>query len=75
MVSLRDRIIGAILVLIVLAAQKLWMGPAIMFLSGGLILAYVVWVTGRWKNDVAEVLPLRNQNLWVDSGSGSRPKL
>ena len=58
MVSLRDRIIGAILVLIVLAAQKLWMGPAIMFLSGGLILAYVVWVTGRWKNDVAEVLPI-----------------
>ena len=32
------------------------MGPAI-FLSGGLILAYVVWVTARWKNDAAVVLP------------------
>ncbi len=57
-VSLRDRIIGAAFVLIVLAMQIRWMGPAIIFLSGGLMLAYAVWVTARWKNDAAEVLPI-----------------
>jgi len=57
-ISLRDRIIGAVLVLIVLAVQTRWMGPAIIFLSGGLVLAYAVWLTPRWKNDAAVVLPI-----------------
>jgi hypothetical protein len=57
-VPLRDRVIGAVLVLIVLAAQTRWMGSAIIFLSGGLVLAYGVWVAARWKNDAAAVLPI-----------------
>ncbi len=55
---LRDRIAGALLVLIVLAAQTHWMGPAIIFLSGGLVVSYGVWITARWKNDAAAVLPV-----------------
>ncbi|HUE21190.1 MAG TPA: HXXEE domain-containing protein [Bryobacteraceae bacterium] len=57
-VSPRDRIAGAALVLIVLAAQTRWMGPPIIFLSGGLILAYGVWVAARWNNNAAAVLPI-----------------
>jgi hypothetical protein len=45
-------------VLIVLAAQTHWMGPAIIFLSGGLVVSYGVWITARWKNDAAAVLPV-----------------
>ncbi len=55
---LRDRIVGALLVLIVLAAQTHWMGPAIIFISGGLVVSYGVWITARWKNDAAAVLPI-----------------
>jgi Protein of unknown function with HXXEE motif len=55
--SLRDRIAGAVFVLIVLAAQTRWMGRAIVLLSGGLVVAYVVWVAARWSNDAAAVLP------------------
>ena len=55
---LRDRIVGALLVLIVLAAQTHWMGPAIIFISGGLVVSYGVWITARWKNDAAAVLPV-----------------
>jgi len=57
-VSPRDRIVGAVFVLIVLAAQTHWMGPAIILLSGGLAVAYGVWVAARWKNDTAAVLPI-----------------
>jgi Protein of unknown function with HXXEE motif len=54
----RDRIIGALLVLAVVAAQTRWMGPPIIFLSGGLVVCYGVWVAARWKNDAAAVLPV-----------------
>jgi len=57
-VSWRDRIAGAILVVAALAAQTHWMGPAIVFLSGGLVVAYLVWVAARWRNDPAAVLPM-----------------
>ncbi len=53
----RDRIAGALLVLAVVAAQTRWMGPPIIFLSGGLVVCYGVWVAARWKNDAAAVLP------------------
>jgi len=56
--SWRDRTVGAIFVLIVLAAQTRWMGYAIVLLSGGLVLAYGVWAAARWKNDPAAVLPI-----------------
>jgi len=55
--STRDRVVGGALVLIVLAAQTHWMGPAIILLSGGLVVAYGVWVVAPWKNDAAAVLP------------------
>ena len=54
----RDRILGGVFVLIVLAAQTRWMGRAVIFLSGGLILSYGVWALARWKNDPAVVLPI-----------------
>jgi hypothetical protein len=57
-VSWRDRGAGAVFVLIVLAAQTRWMGPAIIFLSGGLVVAYGVWAAAPWKNDAAAVLPI-----------------
>src|ERR1035438_1489743 len=53
-----DRMVGAVFVLIILVAQTRWMGPAIILLSVGLVLAYGVWVAGRWRNDAAAVLPL-----------------
>ena len=56
--SWRDRIVGAILVAAALAAQTNWMGPAIIFLSGGLVVAYIVWAAARWRNDPAAVLPV-----------------
>ena len=56
--SLRDRIIGAAFVAIVLAAQTHWMGPAILLLSGGLLLTYILWAFAPWKNDTAAVLPI-----------------
>jgi hypothetical protein len=57
-VSMGDRIIGAVLVLIVLAAQTHWMGSAIVLFSGGLAVAYIVWATAHWKNGAAAVLPI-----------------
>jgi uncharacterized protein with HXXEE motif len=57
-VSWRDRITGAVLVSIALAAQTHWMGPAIILLSGGLVLVYGVWAAARWNNDAAAVLPI-----------------
>ena len=51
---LRDRIAGALLVLIVLAAQTHWMGPAIIFLSGGLVVSYGVWI-----KPAGRTMPLR----------------
>jgi len=57
-VPLRDRVLGTVLVLIVLAAQTYWMGPAIILLSGGLVVAYAVWLAAPWKNDAARVLPI-----------------
>jgi hypothetical protein len=57
-VSWRDRMVGAVLVAIVLAAQTHWMGPAIILLSGGLVLTYGVWAAARWRNDAAAVLPV-----------------
>jgi hypothetical protein len=56
-VPVRDRIVGAVLMAIVLAAQTRWMGLPIIFLSGGLVVSYVVWVAARWRNDGDAVLP------------------
>jgi hypothetical protein len=56
--SWRERLLGAVFVLLVIAAQTYWMGPAIILLSGGLAVAYAVWAFGRWKNDVRAILPM-----------------
>lgn len=53
-----DRIAGAVFVLVVVAAQALWMGRATILLSVGLVVAYLVWIATRWKNDPAAVLPM-----------------
>jgi Protein of unknown function with HXXEE motif len=57
-ISLRNRMVGGGLVLTVVAAQTYWMGPAIVLLSAGLVATYGIWVTARWKNDGAAVLPV-----------------
>lgn len=57
-VTWRDRIVGAVFVLVVLTAQVCWMGRAAALLSVGLVIAYLLWVAARWKNDPAAVLPM-----------------
>jgi len=57
-VTPRDRIIGAVFVVVVVVAQVRWMGRASMLLSVGLVVAYLFWVAARWKNDPAAVLPM-----------------
>ena len=56
-ITSRDRIVGAFLVLLILAAQALWMGRATAVLGVGVVLAYLLWIAARWKNDPASVLP------------------
>ena len=51
--SWHDRVVGAALMLIVLAAQTHWMGLAIILLSGGLVLAYGVWVCAKSERSSA----------------------
>jgi hypothetical protein len=45
-------------VLAVVATQVRWMGRATTVLSVGLVIAYLLWLATRWKNDPAAVLPL-----------------
>jgi hypothetical protein len=54
----RDRIAGAVFVLAVVATQVRWMGRATTVLNVGLVIAYLLWLATRWKNDPAAVLPL-----------------
>lgn len=53
----RDRILGAVFVLIAVTAQARWMGSATTLLSAGLAIAYLFWIAAHWKNDPAAVLP------------------
>jgi len=55
-VTTRDRICGAVFVLVVFAPQVRWMGRATTVLSVGLILAYLLCVATPWKNDPAALL-------------------
>jgi O-antigen/teichoic acid export membrane protein len=57
-VRLRDRIVGAVFVLVVVTAQVCWMGRASILLSAGLLIAFLLWIAARWKNDPAAVLPM-----------------
>jgi Protein of unknown function with HXXEE motif len=52
-----NRIVGAILVAAAIFLNYKTMGPATNFLSGGLIVAYLVWAFGRWTYNVS-ALPL-----------------
>ncbi len=54
----RDRIAGAVFVLVVVIVQTRWMGVAATLLSVGLVVAYVFWIASRWKNDPVSVLPM-----------------
>jgi uncharacterized protein with HXXEE motif len=57
-VTSRDRIVGAIFVLLVVTVQTHWMGRAVILLSVGLVIAYLVWIAARWNNDPVAVLPM-----------------
>lgn len=57
-IPLRDRLAGGGVVLAILAMQSYWMGPAVVLLSGGLIVTYVLWLAAPWKNDTVAVLPI-----------------
>lgn len=54
----RDRVVGAVFVLVVVAAQVRWMGRATTLLSVGLVISYLLWAATRWKNDPGAVLPM-----------------
>jgi hypothetical protein len=54
----RDRILGALFVLLAIGAQVLFMGPAIALLCLGLLFAYMFWVTTRWTNNSSKILPI-----------------
>ena len=54
----RDRIAGAVFVLVVVIVQTRWMGRAATLLSVGLVVAYLFWIAARWKNDPVAVLPM-----------------
>gem|GEM_PF-1666581 len=54
----RDRTLGALFVLIAVAAQVLFMGPAIALLCLGLVIAYLFWVATRWTNNPSKILPI-----------------
>lgn len=56
-ITSRDRIVGALLVLVALTAQMLWMGRATVVLGIGMVVAYLLWIAGRWNNNPAAVLP------------------
>jgi hypothetical protein len=57
LMTLRERIVGAVSVLAAVAGQVWWMGRAAVVLSVGLVIAYLLWIAARWKNDSAAVLP------------------
>ena len=57
-ITTSDRVTAATLVLLLLAAQTWWMGRPVIFLSGGLIIAYGIWAFARWNNDATTVLPV-----------------
>jgi hypothetical protein len=54
----RDRFIGAAFVLVAAGTQSLWMGRGVIFLSVGLVIAYLLWLATPWKDEPARVLPI-----------------
>lgn len=56
--TFRDRSVGAVLVLAVVAAQSYWLGRGVTLLSVGLFIVYLVWAVTPWKNEPARVLPV-----------------
>jgi hypothetical protein len=54
----RDRTLGALFVLVAIAVQVLFMGPAISLLCLGLVIAYLFWVATRWTNNPRKILPI-----------------
>jgi len=53
-----ERAVGAVFVLLVVAAQVHWMGRASTLLSVALVVSYLLWATTRCRNDPAAVLPV-----------------
>ncbi|MGA2811346.1 MAG: HXXEE domain-containing protein [Candidatus Acidiferrum sp.] len=57
-VTPRDRMLGALFVLLAVTAESHWMGRATILLSVALVLAYVLWIAAAWNNDPVAVLPV-----------------
>ena len=57
-VGSRDRIAGAVFVLVVVAAQVRWMGSAAALLTVSLIVSYLLWIAAPWRNDPVSIVPI-----------------
>ncbi len=56
--DLNDCDLGAVFVLVVVAAQARSMESAVILLSVGLLIAYLLWITTNRKNGPAAILPM-----------------
>jgi hypothetical protein len=54
----RERVLGAVFVVIAICLHVGLMGPATSLLSLGLVVAYVVWAAAAWNPDPAPILAL-----------------
>jgi len=54
----QDRIAGALFVVFIVFAQTWWLGRAVILLSAGLSITYLVWAVAPWKNNPERVLPV-----------------
>ncbi|MBZ5537965.1 MAG: HXXEE domain-containing protein [Acidobacteriia bacterium] len=54
----RDRLLGAVCVVVALYLHLRLMGQATNLLSLGLVIAYGLWACIRWKNEPAAILPV-----------------
>jgi hypothetical protein len=53
----REKIIGAVFVVVTQAAQFYLLGRASFLLTIGMLLSYFLWIGTRWKNEPEDVLP------------------
>jgi uncharacterized protein with HXXEE motif len=61
----RDRLLGAVCVIVALYLHFRMMGQATSFLSLGLVIAYGLWASVRWNNEPAAILPVYLLGLCV----------
>lgn len=61
----RDRILGAVCVIVALYLHFRLMGRATDFLNLGLVIAYGLWASIRWKNEPTAILPVYLLGLFI----------